>query len=84
MNMMKYDVTELTNEGKRNLLRMLCDELSFAEISKLVEPYARRLELDEMREPFIFIYADQSEIGRTQKLWIDINDVVTETIDTDD
>ena len=82
--MMKYDVTELTNEGKRNLLRMLCDELSFAEISKLVEPYARRLELDEMREPFIFIYADQSEIGRTQKLWIDINDVVTETIDTDD
>jgi len=82
--MMKYDVTELTNEGKRNLLRMLCDELSYAEISKLVEPYARRLELDEMREPFIFIYADQSEIGRTQKLWIDINDVVTETIDTDD
>jgi hypothetical protein len=81
---MKFEINELTNAGKRNLLRMLCDELSFAEISKLVEPYARRLELDEMREPFIFIYADQSEIGRTQKLWIDVNDVYSTTVESDD
>jgi hypothetical protein len=82
--MMKFEINELTNAGKRNLLRLLCDELNFAEISKLVEPYARRLELDEMREPFIFIYADQSEIGRTQKLWIDVNDVYSKTIESDD
>lgn len=81
---MKHDTNELTNDGKRTLLRMLCDELTTEEINRLVEPYARRLELDEMNEPFIFIYADQSEIGRTQKLWIDVNDVVTHTIDTDD
>jgi hypothetical protein len=37
-----------------------------------------------MREPFIFIYADQSEIGRTQKLWIDVNDVYSKTIESDD
>jgi hypothetical protein len=81
---MKFEINELTNDGKRNLLRMLCDELSFAEISRLVQPYANRLELDEMREPFIFIYADQSEIGRTQKLWIDVNDVYSKTIESDD
>jgi hypothetical protein len=84
MNKMKHDINELTNDGKRTLLRMLCDELTTEEINRLVEPYARRLELDEMGEPFIFIYADQSEIGRTQKLWIDVNDIATHTIDTDD
>jgi len=81
---MKFEINELTNAGKRNLLRSLCDELSFAEISKLVEPYARRLELDEMREPYIFIYANEHEIGRTQKLWIDVNDVHSLTVESED
>ncbi len=84
MNMMKYDVTELTNDGKRNLLRLLCDELSFAEISKLVQPYAKRLMLDEMREPFIVIHAPENDLGRAQVIWIDINDVYSTTVESDD
>ncbi len=82
--MMKYDVTELTNDGKRNLLRLLCDELSFAEISKLVQPYAKRLMLDEMREPFIVIHAPENDLGRAQVIWIDINDVYSTTVESDD
>jgi hypothetical protein len=81
MNKMKYDVTELTNEGKRNLLRTLCDELSYAEISRLVEPYARRLELDEMGEPYIVIQDTECSISHTHIFWIDINDVQTETVE---
>jgi len=81
---MKHDINELTNDGKRNLLRLLCDELSFAEISRLVQPFAKRLMLDEMREPFIVIHAPENELGRAQVIWIDVNDVVTHTIDTDD
>jgi hypothetical protein len=84
MNKMKHDVTELTNDGKRNLLRMLCDELSFAEISKLVQPYAKRLMLDEMREPFIVIHAPENDLGRAQVIWIDINDVYSTTVESDD
>jgi hypothetical protein len=84
MKKMKHDINELTNDGKRTLLRLLCDELSFAEISKLVQPYASRLELDEMKEPYIVIQAAENDLGRDQTLWIDVNDVVTHTIDTDD
>lgn len=81
---MKFEINELTNDGKRNLLRMLCDELSFAEISRLVQPYSNRLELDEMREPYIIIDASENDLGRDQIVWIDVNDVYSETIDSDD
>jgi hypothetical protein len=84
MNKMKFDINELTDEGKRNLLRMLCDELTYAEISRLVADYACRLELDEMKEPYIVIQASENDLGRDQTIWIDVNDVVTHTIDTDD
>jgi hypothetical protein len=84
MNKMKYDINKLTNDGKRTLLRMLCDELSYAEISKLVEPYADRLELDEMREPYIIIKASENDFKRDQKLWIDVNDVETYFVNSDD
>jgi hypothetical protein len=40
--------------------------------------------LDEMREPFIVIHAPETDLGRAQVIWIDVNDVVTHTIDTDD
>ena len=81
---MKFEINELTNDGKRNLLRMLCDELSFAEISRLVQPYANRLELDEMREPFIIIEGSENDLGRNQIVWIDINDVYSTTVESDD
>ncbi len=81
---MKYELNELTNAGKRNLLRMLCDELTHDEINKLVEPYASRLELDEMREPYIVINATENDDGRSQILWIDVNDVETHILDTEE
>jgi len=81
---MKFEINELTNDGKRNLLRLLCDELSFAEISRLVQPYASRLELDEMREPFIIIEGSENDLGRNQIVWIDINDVYSTTVESDD
>jgi hypothetical protein len=84
MNIMKYELNELTNAGKRNLLRMLCDELTHDEINKLVEPYASRLELDEMREPYIVINATENDDGRSQILWIDVNDVETHILDTEE
>jgi hypothetical protein len=84
MNTMKFEINELTNDGKRNLLRLLCDELSFAEISRLVQPYASRLELDEMREPFIIIEGSENDLGRNQIVWIDINDVYSTTVESDD
>ena len=81
---MKYELNELTNAGKRNLLRMLCDELTHDEINRLVEPYSCRLELDEMREPYITIEATENDLGRSQILWIDINDVETHVLDTEE
>jgi len=81
---MKFEINELTNDGKRNLLRLLCDELSYAEISRLVQPYANRLELDEMREPYIIINASENDLGRDQIVWIDVNGVYSETIDSED
>ena len=81
---MKFEINELTNDGKRNLLRLLCDELSFAEISRLVQPYAKRLELDEMREPFIVIHAPENDLGRAQVVWIDVNDVYSTIVESDD
>jgi hypothetical protein len=83
MNIMKFEINELTNDGKRNLLRLLCDELSFAEISRLVQPFASRLELDE-GEPFIVIQASENDLGRDQIVWIDINDVYSTTVESDD
>lgn len=81
---MKFEINELTNDGKRNLLRLLCDELSFAEISRLVQPYAKRIELDEMREPFIVIHAPENDLGCAQVVWIDVNDVYSTTVESDD
>ena len=81
---MKFEINELTNDGKRNLLRLLCDELSYAEINKLVQPYASRLKLDEMREPFIVIHAPENDLGRAQVVWIDVNDVYSTTVESDD
>lgn len=81
---MKYELNDLTNAGKRNLLRMLCDELTHDEINRLVEPYACRLQLDEMREPFIVIEANENDLGRSQILWIDVNDVETHVLDTEE
>ena len=80
---MKFEINELTNNGNRNLLRLLCDELSFAEISRLVQPFASRLELDE-GEPFIVIQASENDLGRDQIVWIDINDVYSTTVESDD
>jgi hypothetical protein len=80
---MKFEINELTNDGKRNLLRLLCDELSFAEISRLVQPFASRLELDE-GEPFIVIQASENDLGRDQIVWIDVNDVCSTTVESDD
>lgn len=80
---MKFEINKLTNDGKRNLLRMLCDELSFAEISRLVQPYASRLELDE-GEPFIVIHAPENDLERDQIVWIDVNDVCLTIVESDD
>ena len=80
---MKFEINGLTNNGNRNLLRLLCDELSFAEISRLVKPYANRLELDE-GEPFIVIHAPENDLGRDQIVWIDVNDVCSTTVESED
>lgn len=81
---MKYELNELTNAGKRKLLRMLCDELTTDEINRLVEPYASRLELDDMREPYITLEAYENDLKQSQILWIDVNDIETHILDTEE
>ena len=82
---MKQNVSELSDAGKRKLLAELCDELSAAEINKLVAKYADRLELDNDGEPYIVIRQNEAEIRTNDyKYWLDINDVETFVIESED
>jgi hypothetical protein len=81
---MKQLVLTIKKDANRQLLRDLCDILTDAELSKLASRYTDRLLFDEIGEPFITIRDSECLIEHTHKLWIDVNDVVAHTIDTDD
>lgn len=81
---MKQLVLTIKKDANRQLLRDLCDILTDAELSKLASRYTDRLLFDEIGEPFITIKDSECLIEHTHKFWIDINDVVARTINTDD
>jgi hypothetical protein len=83
MNMMKEITRHLTNEGKRNLLRDLCDQLSYAEIDTLVSKYSDRLRFAQDGEPYITINASENELNTTYQFWLEREYIETDIIDTE-
>ena len=55
---MKYSYIQLTDEGKRKLLRDLSYELTDKKIAELIDQYADGVKLDSTGEPFIKIDRD--------------------------
>lgn len=55
---MKYSYHQLTDEGKRQLMRDLSHELSDKKIAELMDQFADSVKLDSNGEPFIKIDRD--------------------------
>ena len=55
---MKYAYTQLTDEGKRQLLRDLTYELSDKKIAELADQFADGVKIDSTGEAYIKINAD--------------------------
>jgi len=55
---MKYAYTQLTDEGKRQLMRDLSHELSDKKIAELMDQFADSVKIDSTGEAFIKIDAD--------------------------
>jgi hypothetical protein len=55
---MKYLYYQLTDEGKRELMRQLSRELSDKKIAELMDQFADGVKLDSNGEPYIKIDAD--------------------------
>lgn len=77
---------ELTDEGKRSLLRELSWELTDAKIKELVEHYANRLTADRHGEYVIRI--DGADVlmcaTKTYDLWIENHHVEKVTVNEED
>ena len=58
---MKYSYIQLTDEGKRELLRNLSYQLTDKKIAELIDQYADGVKLDADGEPFIKIDAQDIE-----------------------
>ena len=58
---MKYSYIQLTDEGKRELMRQLTYELTDKKIAELMDQFADNVKLDSNGEPYIKIDADDVE-----------------------
>ena len=76
---MKYSYIQLTDEGKRQLMRKLSHELSDKMIAKLMDQFADGVKLDSNGEPYIKIDRDDVLICACQMYthFIDINYIET-------
>ena len=83
---MKYSYLQMTDEGKRQLMRDLSYELTDKVISELIDRFADGVKLDSDGEPFIKI--DREEVLCCAcplfTWWIDINHVETVTANEED
>ena len=59
---MKYSYYQLTDEGKRQLLRDLSYELTDAKIAEIIDAYADLVKVDEDGDPYIKI--DREDVLR--------------------
>lgn len=83
---MKYSYIQLTDEGKRKLLRDLSYELTDKKIAELIDQYADGVKLDSTGEPFIKIDRDDVLCCAVQMYthFIDINHIETITANEED
>ena len=74
---MKYSYHQLTDEGKRQLMRDLSHELSDKKIAELMDQFADSVKLDSNGEPFIKIDRDDVLICAVPMYthFIDVNHV---------
>ena len=83
---MKYSYYQLTDEGKRELMRQLSRELSDKKIAELMDQFADGVKLDSNGEPYIKIDADDVLCCAVPLYthFIDINHVETVTANEED
>jgi len=76
---MKYSYIQMTDEGKRQLMRELSHELSDKMIAKLMDQFADGVKLDSNGEPYIKIDRDDVLICACPMYthFIDINHIET-------
>ena len=83
---MKYSYIQLTDEGKRQLMRELSLELTDKKIAELMEQFADGVKLDSTGEPFIKIDRDDVLMCAVPLYthFIDINHVEKVTANEED
>ena len=83
---MKYSYIQLTDEGKRQLMRDLSYELTDKKIAELMDQFADGVKLDTNDEPFIKIDAEDVEVCAAPMYthFIDINHIETITANEED
>ena len=83
---MKYSYIQLTDAGKRQLMRELSHELSDKMIAKLMDQFADGVKLDSNGEPYIKIDRDDVLMCAVQMYthFIDINHIETVTANEED
>ena len=83
---MKYSYIQMTDEGKRQLLRDLSFELTDKVIAELVDRFADGVKTDSTGEPYIKI--DREEVlccvVPMYTHWIDVNHIETVTANEED
>jgi hypothetical protein len=83
---MKYSYIQMTDEGKRQLLRDLSYELTDKVIAELVDRFADGVKTDLTGEPYIKI--DREEVlccvCPMYTHWIDVNHIETVTANEED
>ena len=83
---MKYSYIQMTDEGKRQLMRELSHELSDKMIAKLMDQFADGVKLDSNGEPYIKIDRDEVLMCAVQMYthFIDINHIEKVTANEED
>jgi len=83
---MKYSYIQLTDEGKRQLMRDLSYELTDKVIAELIDRFADGVKTDRTGEPYIKI--DREEVlvcvCPMYTHWIDVNHIETVTANEED
>ncbi len=83
---MKYSYIQMTDEGKRQLMRELSHELSDKMIATLMDQFADGVKLDSNGEPYIKIDRDDLLMCAVPMYthFIDINHIETVTANEED
>ena len=83
---MKYSYIQMTDEGKRQLMRELSHELSDKMIATLMDQFADGVKLDSNGEPFIKIDCDDVLMCAVPLYthFIDINHIETVSANEED